>query len=210
AEVAAREWDEGALYDTMRRAWPYRELAREDFDEVVRMLADGYATRRGNRGSYLHRDAVHGRLRGRAGGRMTAVMSGGTIPDTGDYNVVMEPQSIIIGTVNEDFAIESMAGDIFQLGNASYRSLRVDAGRVRVEDAQGQPPTIPFWLGEAPGRTDEMSIGVSRLREEIAARLDADNAPLVAWLVETLGLPLEAAHQLADYCANQQAALGVM
>ncbi|MDG6348960.1 DEAD/DEAH box helicase [Luteimonas sp. 8-5] len=210
AEVAAREWDEGALYDTMRRAWPYRELAREDFDEVVRMLADGYATRRGNRGSYLHRDAVHGRLRGRAGGRMTAVMSGGTIPDTGDYNVVMEPQSIVIGTVNEDFAIESMAGDIFQLGNASYRILRVEAGRVRVEDAQGQPPTIPFWLGEAPGRTDEMSIGVSRLREEIAARLDVDNAPLVAWLVETLGLPPEAAHQLADYCANQQAALGVM
>src|SRR5690606_23437880 len=109
-EVAAREWAEGARFGTMSRAWPYRELAREDFDEVVRMLADGYATRRGNRGSYLHRDAVHGRLRGRAGGRMTAVMSGGTIPDTGDYNVVMEPQSIVIGTVNEDFAIESMAG----------------------------------------------------------------------------------------------------
>jgi ATP-dependent Lhr-like helicase len=141
---------------------------------------------------------------------MTAVMSGGTIPDTGDYNVLLEPESITIGSVNEDFAIESIAGDIFQLGNASYRIIRVEAGRVRVEDAQGQPPTIPFWLGEAPGRTDELSVGVSRLREEIAARLDADNAPLVAWLVAELGLPLEAAHQLADYCANQQSALGIM
>src|SRR5690606_15763497 len=157
-----------------------------------------------------HRDAVHGRLRGRAGGRMTAVMSGGTIPDTGDYNVVMEPQSLIIGTVNEDFAIESMAGDIFQLGNASYRILRVEAGRVRVEDAQGQPPTIPFWLGEAPGRTDEMSVGVSRLREEIAQRVGGDPESLVAWLMEDVGLPEEAARQLADYCANQQAALGAM
>ncbi|TAK39375.1 MAG: DEAD/DEAH box helicase [Lysobacteraceae bacterium] len=210
AEVAAREWDEDALYDWLRRAWPYRDLARKDFDAVVRMLADGYATRRGNRGAYLHRDAVHGRLRGRAGGRMTAVMSGGTIPDTGDYNVVLEPESVIIGNVNEDFAVESIAGDIFQLGNASYRILRVEAGRVRVEDAQGQPPTIPFWLGEAPGRTDELSIGVSRLREEIAARLDADNAPLVAWLVDGLGLPAEAAHQLAEYCDNQRMALGVM
>ena len=210
AEVSAREWDEGELYDCLRAAWPYRDLKREDFDDVVRMLADGYATRRGNRGSYLPRDAVQGRLRGRAGGRMTAVMSGGTIPDTGDYNVVMEPQSIIIGTVNEDFAVESIAGDIFQLGNASYRILRVEAGRVRVEDAQGQPPTIPFWLGEAPGRTDEMSQGVSRLRAEIAERLDADNTALVAWLQHELGLPAEAAHQLADYCANQQAALGVM
>ena len=144
AEVASREWDEDALYDWVRRAWPYRDLARKDFDAVVRMLADGYATRRGNRGAYIHRDAVHGRLRGRAGGRMTALMSGGNIPDTGDYNVLLEPESITIGSVNEDFAIESMAGDIFQLGNASYRIIRVEAGRVRVEDAQGQPPTIPF------------------------------------------------------------------
>ncbi len=210
AEVAAVEWSEDALYDWMRRAWPYRDLEREDYDAVVRMLADGYATRRGNRGSYLHRDAVHGRLRGRAGGRMTAVMSGGTIPDTGDYNVVLEPQSIVIGNVNEDFAIESIAGDIFQLGNASYRILRVEAGRVRVEDAQGQPPTIPFWLGEAPGRSDEMSVGVSRLRAEIGERVGLGEDALAAWLTGELELPPEAARQLAEYCANQQAALGVM
>jgi ATP-dependent Lhr-like helicase len=137
------------------------------------MLADGYTTRRGTRAGYLHRDAVHRRLRGRKGGRMTAVMSGGTIPDTGDYTVILEPQGTTIGNVNEDFAIESMAGDIFQLGNASYRVLRIEAGRMRVEDAQGAPPSIPFWLGEAPGRTDELSLGVSRLRAEIAARLGA-------------------------------------
>jgi ATP-dependent Lhr-like helicase len=210
AEVASTEWSEDALYDWLRRAWPYRDLQRADFDAVVRMLADGYATRRGQRGSYLHRDAVHARLRGRAGGRMTAVMSGGTIPDTGDYAVVLEPQALMIGNVNEDFAIESIAGDIFQLGNASYRILRVETGRVRVEDAQGLPPTIPFWLGEAPGRSDELSFGVSRLREEIAARLDEGEAAVVAWLSGEVGIVDAAARQLADYCARQQAEAGTL
>ncbi|HEX2597086.1 MAG TPA: DEAD/DEAH box helicase, partial [Luteimonas sp.] len=171
AEVSCAEWDEDALYDWLRRAWPYARLERKDYDAVVRMLAEGFTTRRGTRAGYLHRDAVHRRLRGRKGGRMTAVMSGGTIPDTGDYTVVLEPQATTIGNVNEDFAIESMAGDIFQLGNASYRVLKVEPGRMRVEDAHGAPPSIPFWLGEAPGRTDELSTGVSRLRGEVARRL---------------------------------------
>ena len=210
AETAGREWDEDALYDWFRRAWPYARLARKDYDAVVRMLADGYTTRRGHRAGYLHRDAVHRRLRGRQGGRMTAVMSGGTIPDTGDYAVVLEPQGTMIGNVNEDFAIESLAGDIFQLGNASYRILRVETGRVRVEDAQGLPPSIPFWLGEAPGRTDELSVGVSRLRGEVAERLADGIDAVVAWLTDEVGLVPEAARQLADYFARQQAALGVM
>lgn len=217
AEVASTEWDEDALYDWMRRAWPYKDLARADFDAVVRMLSEGFSTQRGTRGSYVHRDAVHQRLRGKQGGRMTAVMSGGTIPDTGDYAVIMEPQALMIGTVNEDFAIESLAGDIFQLGNASYRILRVEAGRVRVEDAQGMPPSIPFWLGEAPGRTDELSVGVSRLRAEIANRLDLpasgdalDHGGALAWLREQVGLTHEAAHQLVDYIATQLTALGTM
>jgi ATP-dependent Lhr-like helicase len=146
---------------------------------------------------------------------MTAVMSGGTIPDTGDYSVVLEPQALMIGTVNEDFAIESLAGDIFQLGNASYRIIRVEAGRVRVEDAQGMPPTIPFWLGEAPGRTDELSIGVSRLRADIAGLLE--QGPLeagvdraITWLVEDVGLDEAAARQLVDYFARQQSSLGLL
>ncbi|MEO6137790.1 MAG: DEAD/DEAH box helicase [Luteimonas sp.] len=210
AEVSSTEWDEDALYDWTRRAWPYAQLERKVFDDVVRMLADGFTTRRGPRAGYLHRDAVHKRLRGRKGGRMTAVMSGGTIPDTGDYAVIMEPQAIMIGTVNEDFAIESTAGDIFQLGNASYRVLRVEAGRVRVEDAQGMPPNIPFWLGEAPGRSDELSIGVSRLRAEVSQRLALGNDAVVAWLIDELEMVPEAARQIADYFARQHAALGVM
>ncbi|HVI58597.1 MAG TPA: DEAD/DEAH box helicase [Luteimonas sp.] len=173
AETACREWDEDALFALARGAHPYARLPRAKFDEVVRMLADGFTTRRGPRAGYVHRDAVHHRLRERRGARMTALTSGGTIPDTGDYAVILEPESHNIGTVNEDFAVESLAGDVFQLGNASYRILRVEPGRVRVEDAKGAPPNIPFWLGEAPGRTDELSQGVSRLREEIAARLDA-------------------------------------
>jgi ATP-dependent Lhr-like helicase len=137
-------------------------------------------------------------------------MSGGTIPDTGDYSVVLEPQALMIGTVNEDFAIESLAGDIFQLGNASYRIIRVEAGRVRVEDAQGMPPTIPFWLGEAPGRTDELSAGVSRLRAEISEKLDEGIEAVVAWLMAAVGLGESAARQLVDYFARQHAALGLL
>ncbi|UNK56543.1 DEAD/DEAH box helicase [Pseudoxanthomonas daejeonensis] len=197
AEVAATEWDEDALYDWCLRAWPYARLERARFDEVVKMLADGFSDRRGPRAGWLHRDAVNRRLRGRQGARLVATMSGGTIPDTGDYAVVLEPSSTFIGSVNEDFAIESMAGDIFQLGNASYRILRVEAGRVRVEDAQGMPPSIPFWLGEAPGRTDELSQGVSRLREEIATRMpDA----------QVVRVPAEAA--IVDGAADADAAGG--
>lgn len=211
AEVACREWDEDALFDWLRRAWPYAGLARKDYDAIVRMLADGFTTRRGPRAGYIHRDAVNRKLRGRKGGRMTALMSGGTIPDTGDYAVIMEPQAINVGTVNEDFAVESLAGDIFQLGNTSYRILRVEPGRIRVEDAQGAPPSIPFWLGEAPGRTDELSFAVSRLREESAGRIAGQgNGAATAWLLDEVGLPMEAAQQLVDYLARTQAALGVM
>ena len=130
AETAGREWDEDALFALVRRAWPYAELPRETYTSVVRMLAEGFTTRLGQRASYVHRDAVHHRLRERKGARLTALTSGGTIPETGDYTVVLEPQAHKIGTVNEDFAVESLAGDIFQLGNASYRILRIEPGRV--------------------------------------------------------------------------------
>jgi ATP-dependent Lhr-like helicase len=179
AEVACGERDEDELFDLVRSAYPYRELTREAFTEVLRMLAEGYSTRRGTRAAYLHRDAVNGKLRARRGARLTAITSGGAIPDTADYDVVLEPAAQRVGSVNEDFAVESIAGDIFQLGNQSYRILKVERGRVRVEDAQGAPPSIPFWLGEAPGRSDELSFAVSRLREEISERL-FDPSPVSA------------------------------
>jgi len=211
AEVACREWSEDALYALVRRAYPYRNLARADFDAVVRMLAEGFTTRRGARAAYIHRDAVHGQLRARRGARLTALTSGGTIPDTADYKVVLEPQAIIVGTVNEDFAVESMAGDIFQLGNTSYRIQRVERDRLRVEDAHGAPPSIPFWLGEAPGRSKELSFGVSRLRDEISAQLDAGGITTAqAWLIDQIGLNEAAAQQLVDYLARAKAALGVL
>ncbi len=212
AEVAAQDWPEAALYDRLRRAWPFRALARKDFEAVVRMLAEGFATRHGRRGALIHRDAVNGMLRGRRGARTTALTSGGTIPDAADYQVLLEPENQIIGTVNEDFAVESMAGDIFQLGNASYRIQRVERGTVRVEDARGQPPTIPFWLGEAPGRTDELSASVSRLRAQVAVRLGADQTGTSArrWLGDEIGLDESAARQLVDYLAAGAAALGSM
>ncbi|WP_130617166.1 DEAD/DEAH box helicase [Dyella amyloliquefaciens] len=211
AEVACQEWNEDALFDTLRRAYPYRQLTREQFDATVRMLADGFTTRRGARAAYIHRDAVHKQLRARRGARLTAVTSGGAIPDTADYLVVLEPQATIIGTVNEDFAVESLAGDVFQLGNSSYRIQRVERDRLRVEDAQGVPPNIPFWLGEAPGRTAELSHGVSRLREEIATRLDEGGVSTVMhWLMHTLGMSESSAQQLADYMGAAKASLGVL
>jgi ATP-dependent helicase Lhr and Lhr-like helicase len=212
AEVAAQEWREDDLYTLLRRAWPYRMLAREDFGAVLAMLADGFTTRRGRRGALVHYDAVNHMVRGRRGARLTALTSGGTIPDNADYQVLLEPENQIIGTVNEDFAVESMAGDVFQLGNAAYRILRVERGTVRVEDAQGMAPTIPFWLGEAPGRTDELSQSVSRLRAEIATRLPADPAGtgIRRWLVEELGIAEAAADQLVEYLASGHAALGVL
>ena len=210
AEVACREWNEAELLALCKRSYPYADLTKEVFTDILRMLADGYTTRRGPRSAYLHRDAVNGVLRARKGARLTAITSGGAIPDTADYEVVMEPQGQRVGTVHEDFAVESLAGDIFQLGNTSYRILRVEASRVRVEDAQGAPPTIPFWLGEAPGRTDELSFAVSRLREEISERLDYGVESTLAWLREDVGLVDSAARQIVDYLGGAKAALGVL
>src|SRR5690606_4089776 len=184
---------------------------REAFDAVVRMLAEGFVTRRGATRALVHRDAVNRRLRARRGARLTAISSGGTIPETGDYVVLLEPQDQVIGTINEDFAIESLAGDIFQLGNASYRIRRVENGRVRVVDAEGAPPSIPFWLGEAPGRSDELSLAVSRLRAELEMALAADGVDAtVAALCRRLALPEAAGRQLVDYLRRGMAALGAM
>jgi len=203
---------EAELYQLVCRAYPYRDLARAEFDAVVHMLSEGYATRRGRRSAYLHRDAVNHRLRGRKGARLTALTNGGAIPDNADYRVVMEPAGLFIGTVNEDFAVESQAGDIFQLGNASYRILKVESGTVRVEDARGAPPSIPFWLGEAPARTDELSCAVARLRAAFDVRLTqigADSlAATVEWLMQELHLDHSAAHQLTEYLASAKGVLG--
>lgn len=210
AEVSCREWNEAELFALVTRAYPFAQLTRADFTAIVRMLADGFTTRRGPRGAYIHRDAVNGLVRARRGARLTAITSGGAIPDTADYEVVLEPQSQRVGTVHEDFAVESIAGDIFQLGNTAYRILRVERGTVRVEDAHGAPPTIPFWLGEAPGRTDELSFAVSRLRTEISERLDSDATAAPAWLREDIGLSDSAAQQIADYLGGAKAAFGML
>jgi ATP-dependent Lhr-like helicase len=218
AAVAPEEWSEEGLFEMVRGAYPFRNLSREDFDAVVRMLSEGFTTRRGRRGAYLHHDAVNRRLRARKGARLTAITSGGAIPDTSDYRVILEPAETFVGTLNEDFAIESLAGDIFQLGNTSYRIKRVEPGSVRVEDAAGQPPSIPFWLGEAPGRSEELSAAVSRLRAEIADKLEtaADDAdegvrgPSITWLVDVVGIHPGAAEQIVEYLAMTRLALGLM
>ena len=171
------EWNEDELFAAgPPRVSLSRSGPRSDFDAVVEMLSEGIATSRGRRGAILHRDQVNHRVRGRRGARLTAITNGGAIPDTAQYQVIAEPEGTVVGTLDEDFAIESLAGDIFLLGTTSWRIRRVEPGRVRVEDAHGAAPSIPFWNGEAPGRTRELSHEVSRLREDIAAveRSDRD------------------------------------
>ena len=213
AEVSCQEWPEQALLQLLRGATPFRDVTEADYQALLAMLAEGYSGRQGVRSAYLHRDAVSGLLRGRRGSKLTAVTSGGTIPDNADYSVILEPQALNIGSVNEDFAVESIAGDIFQLGNTSYRILRIETGRVRVEDAQGMPPNIPFWLGEAPGRSTELSLSVARLQGAIDEHLQASDgklAPVTHWLCQDLGLNLACAEQLLDYLARTRLALGAL
>ncbi|MDB5846953.1 MAG: lhr, partial [Rhodoferax sp.] len=211
AEVACREWQEDALFALVRQAEPYAELDRASFDAIIAMLSEGTTGRMGVRGAYLHRDTVSGTVRARRGGQLTAQTSGGTIPDNADYSVLLEPQGQAIGTVNEDFAVESLAGDVFQLGNTAYRIIRIETGRVRVEDAKGAAPNIPFWLGEAPGRSDELSLGVARLRAEIDARLgDGGLGPATDRLVAEAGIDPTAAEQIVDYLARARSTLGAL
>ncbi len=207
AACACDEWDVAELYDTVRTAYPYRDLARKDFDEVVDMLADGVATSRGRNGAFLHFDRVNGRLRGRRGARMAAITSGGAIPDTANYNVVAEPDEHIVGTLDEDFAIESLAGDIFMLGTTSWRIRRVEPGVVRVEDASGAPPTVPFWNGEGLGRTIELSREVAAVRSAIDER---DDAAAQEFLIADCGLDAAGADQAIAYVRAGKAILGVV
>ncbi|HKR69158.1 MAG TPA: DEAD/DEAH box helicase [Streptosporangiaceae bacterium] len=228
AECAATEWAEDELLALLRGAAPFASVSAEDFDEVTGMLAEGIRTGRGRRAAYLHRDQVNGKLRARRGARIAALTSGGAIPELGDFRVLAEPDNALVGTVNEDWAIESRAGDIFLLGTTSWRIRRVEPGIVRVEDAHGAPPSVPFWLGEAPGRTVELSEDVSSLRAAIGSRLagggdgdgdgagegdgDAgvDLAATVSWLMAECGIGQAAAETIVAYLGSALAQLGVL
>jgi ATP-dependent Lhr-like helicase len=219
AEAAAEEeWDEEALYLLFKRAYPYRHLEKNRFVDVLDMLARGFATRRGRRAALVHHDRLNRKIRARKGSRMAAITNGGAIPEVFDYRVVLEPDGQTIGTLNEDFAIESLPGDVFQLGNTSWRILRIGNGVVRVADAKGQPPSMPFWLGEAPARSDEMSAAVSRLRAAVDAllpgpgqpRADRELEPAVSFLVEKYFLSRSAAEQIATYLGEAKRSLGAV
>lgn len=208
AECGLREWKLDELFDAFRNTLSYRDLDAGNFRRVVEMLADGFTTHRGRRSAHLHFDRVNDIVRGRRGARLTAITNGGAIPDQFDFDVVLLPHEYPIGTVNEDFATESLPGDIFQLGNTSYRILKVAGGKVYVEDARGQPPNIPFWFGEAPGRSDELSTAVTELRASIDAALGrAGTDDVVAEVAAELGLGESAARQLVEYLAAGSAAL---
>jgi len=219
AESAAeQEWDEDSLFSLFKGAYPYRTLEKPQFMEVVEMLARGYATRRGRRGALIHYDSLNRKLRARKGSRLSAIVNGGAIPEVFDYRVLLEPEGHFIGTLNEDFAIESLPGDVFQLGNTSWRILRIGNGTVRVADAQGQPPSMPFWLGEAPARSEEMSVAVSQLRAAVDFELPGPDEPrkegelaaAVEYLRKEYFLSPSAAEQIATYLAEAKRSLGIV
>jgi ATP-dependent helicase Lhr and Lhr-like helicase len=211
AECAAEEWSEDELFALVTRAAPFESLRRQDFDDVVEMVSEGITTGRGRRAAYLHRDRVNGRVKGRRGARLAALTSGGAIPELGDYRVVAEPDETFVGTVNEDWAIESMAGDVFLLGTTSWRIRRVEPGTVRVVDAHGEPPSVPFWLGEAPGRTEELSGEVSELRSNVEERLKRDDpGGARRWLEEECAIDKAAADTIVRYLGAGLTALGVL
>ncbi len=198
---------EDALWELVRGAYPFRDLSRRDFEQILHMLCEGVAPARGRRGAHLHRDRVNRMLRARRGARLVSITNGGAIPDTADYDVVESPSETFVGKVNEDFAIESLAGDIFLLGNTSWRIQRVASGKVWVVDAQGAPPTIPFWLGESPGRTLELSRAVSDVRENVARRAAEGEAP-DEWLQREAGVGPAGAEQIVAYVKETLAVLG--
>ncbi len=212
---AVDDWREDDLYALVCRAYPYRNLKRSEFDEVIAMLSEGIAARRGRYGAYLHRDQVNHRVKGRRGSRLAAITSGGAIPDNALYTVVAEPEGLVVGTVDEDFAVESLRGDIFLLGNSSWRIRRVQSGSVSVEDAKGAPPNVPFWRGEAPSRTPELSMRVAEVREQIdfLSRGSADSnnttgrSTAIGWLIENCGMDKAGAEQSVAYILAGRAVL---
>ncbi|MGH3170082.1 MAG: helicase-related protein, partial [Trebonia sp.] len=215
AECAAEQWAEDDLFRLVRKAAPFADLPRANFDEIADMLGEGIRTGRGRRAYYLHRDQVNGTAKARRGARIAALTSGGAIPELGDYRVIAEPDETPVGTVNEDWAVESMAGDVFLLGTTSWRIRKVEPGTVRVVDAHGAPPSAPFWLGEAPGRTAELCDEVSTLRQEIAERLrsgtdDATRAEAQGWLQGQSGIGPVAAETIVRYLATGLAELGTL
>ncbi len=222
AVASTEEWNEDELYNCFTNAYSFRNLKRERFDEVVEMLANGFTTRRGKRGAYIHYDIVNKQLRARKGARLTALTSGGAIPDNFDFDVILEPTNTFIGSINEDYALESMVGDIFQLGNRSWRILKVETGKVRVADAEGLPPSIPFWLGEGLGRTKELSEELSEFRVAISDRIsltpekqgesfiENDGKEAFKWLIQEAGIRKDAAEQITEYLGAAKRGLTIM
>ncbi len=224
AEVSNQDWEVDELYDLFKNAYPYRSLKRDTFYEIIKMQSEGYSTRRGRRGAHIHYDAINGLIRGRKGARIVALTNGGSIPDMFDYDVVLDPQNIKVGTIGEDYALESLPGDTITLGTHTWQILGIEGLTMKVKDAAGMPPTIPFWLGEGPGRTLELSESVSRLRKKVGELLEQDPLPRMKdektldisgnlayrWLIDEVGIGEVAAEQLVNYIYAGKVGLGVV
>lgn len=227
AMCACEDWNEDDLFAVITKAYPYSSLTREEFNRVLDMLSEGISACRGRYGAYLLWDRVNRVLKGRRGARLAAITSGGAIPETALYTVIAEPDQVTVGTLDEDFAVESNRGDIVLLGNTSWRIKRIESGsgRVLVEDAHGAPPTVPFWLGEAPSRSIELSYYVSSMRKHISdlipstlpvtetfdVRALLNSLPQAKeTLLSDYGLEESGAEQAVEYVLQGRAVLGTV
>ena len=212
AEVAARgEMGLVELFEMVTAAAPFASLSRERFDEAIELASKGIVTGRGRRGAHLHLDAVNGVVRPRRSAGLAALLGAGAIPELGEYRVVLDPDNVTVGSVHEDFAIEASVGDIFLLGTHSWRVLKVETGTVRVGDAQGLAPTTPFWLGEAPARSVELSLQVSALRALVETHLVAGDPDEARRAVRaSAGVDEDVAAMVVAYLEAARRALGVL
>ena len=222
AACGAEPWQKKPLYEILRRAYPYRNLTWEQYEEIIAILGNGIEASRGRYGAYLLHDGIHGELHPRRGARMIAISNGGAIPDTALFNVILQPDNVQIATLDEHFAVDSSPGDVILLGNNSWRVQRIEAaGQVHVEDAHGAPPSVPFWTGEAPQRTDVLSDGVSDLRSAISERTrnlspefispaQPEVVSATGWLMEECGVCQWGAQQLVSYIVTGRAVLGAV
>ncbi|HMG95719.1 MAG TPA: helicase-related protein, partial [Gemmatimonadaceae bacterium] len=204
AAVSVDDWRSEDLFKLVRRAYPYHQLSRSAFEEVVAMLSGKYPSDiAAELEPRITWDRVNDMLIGSRAARMTAVISGGTIPDRGLYTVNL-PDRTRLGELDEEFVHESRMGDVFQLGSSTWRIAAIEHDRVVVTPAPGTPARMPFWHGEYMARSLMLSHRVGALRRELA------EAPNEKRLADEYGCDAATANSLVKYIATQRAATGIV
>ncbi len=208
AMSAVDEWTEDELYGLVRRAWSFRDVSRGHFEAVLGMLSGKYpAEEFGELRPRIVWDKQNHLIRGRPGALRLATISGGTIPDRGLYPVYHQTRNAKLGELDEENVNELRTGDVILLGASTWKISDITPQKVLVVDGQGAAPTVPFWKGDAIGRTYELGVRVAQLYEETTRRQDEPGA--IEWLKREYSLDDNSAVNLLEYVRQQHAAVGL-